>query len=227
MKMNHKLLFLIAIIFTLFYTTASAQIKAVTERGDTIYVYDNGTWAFSDDEEMPALNDELGFLSMELKFDTIATPFKVLKTAKKEINSRLEFFKIKYDDKIWKRVPPANINPDAEIALMSKDNSLFAMVISEGMEIGMENIVKVAINNMEKVTNEKVNIIQLEHRMVNEQEVLRGVYNLSLNGMDFIFETYYFSSEKGTVQFSAWTGANIYEKNPEVLSDLLNGLIIN
>ncbi len=223
--MSHKLFFLIATFCTLFYAIASSQMKAVTERGDTIYVYDNGTWRFTAEEEIP-LNNELGFLTEELKIDTIATPLKVKESAKNEVNSILGFFKIMYDGLVWERVPPANINPDAEIAFMSTDRSAFAMVISEGIQIGTENVMKIALKNMRDVSNNQVDIVKMEYLMVNGKEVLRGVYDIDLNGMAFTFDAYYFSNENGTIQFSTWTGTNLYEKEGSKLNDLLNGLII-
>ena len=66
----------LAILLFFCVTTASSQTIAVTADGDTIYVYDNGTWSYELLNEMPTLSNELDFLNLELSIDTIDTKFK-------------------------------------------------------------------------------------------------------------------------------------------------------
>ncbi|MEO0625461.1 MAG: hypothetical protein AAFY91_00630, partial [Bacteroidota bacterium] len=47
-----------------------AQVLAVTEEGDTIYVYPNGTWSYDELDEMPALNAN-SILEVDFEIDTI------------------------------------------------------------------------------------------------------------------------------------------------------------
>ncbi|MEL6942575.1 MAG: hypothetical protein AAFO82_07895 [Bacteroidota bacterium] len=66
MSKNLLFLTLLFLIFFSFYTDIYGQTKAVTEYGDTIYVYDNGTWSFEQLEDMPQSNS-LAYLSSELQ----------------------------------------------------------------------------------------------------------------------------------------------------------------
>ena len=67
--MKNRLYLLAALC--LYSVTICAQTQAVTEYGDTIYVYDNGTWSFEKLDEMPDENNELSYLSTPLDIDTL------------------------------------------------------------------------------------------------------------------------------------------------------------
>ena len=45
MKLKQSLKFLVFLAFGVCFSSASAQINAITEKGDTILVYENGTWS--------------------------------------------------------------------------------------------------------------------------------------------------------------------------------------
>ena len=144
---------LIPILFALFVLPfeALSQMWAVTERGDTIYVYDDGSWSFTKDPKPEAKgNQELDYLSIKLEIDTIQNPFNYTGSTDKEVRSKFDFFSIYYDQELWKRVPPGELNAEAEIAFKSIEKDIYAMVITEEINVGQENIVKIAINTMKK-----------------------------------------------------------------------------
>ncbi len=213
-------------IFLFFYvTTASCQTLAITANGDTIYVYDNGTWSFELLDKMPVL-EELAFLNIELTIDTLETKFKYSNRAKKEVKNKNDQFKIKYDDTKWKRVPPATLNEDAEFAFESKTMEAWCMVISEETSIDTDALLQIAKNTMEERTGAEVEIVKTEMRNVNGAELIRGVLSVKISGLQFIFDTYYFSNDIGSVQFTVWTSDRIWEKNLDEIQELLNGFIV-
>ena len=57
--MNKTLITVFCLI--LLHGATLAQTIAVTELGDTIYVYSNGTWTYEPQEEVPAVFNELSF----------------------------------------------------------------------------------------------------------------------------------------------------------------------
>ena len=203
-----------------------AQKKAVTEDGDTIFVYADGTWSFELLESGTA-GTEFDFLSAELKLDTIKQEQQFSKKATSVVKNSFGLFTLRYDPEKWKREPPAQYNEDAEFALIARDKDIYCIVISEEVEIGAENIVKIALNTMRENTNAEVELVKTEVRTVNEKDLIRAVYNVDLSGMNLTFDSYYYSSEKGTIQFTTWTGQNIWEKYEDEIIDFLNGLIIN
>ncbi len=203
------------------------QIKAVTENGDTIYVYNNGTWSFTDEEPV-ATDPQLEFLKRTLVIDTIQEKFQVAAVATKAAKNKFGLFDIMYDEKQWDRIPPGKLNNDeAEMAFISKNNDIYCLVISEEAEIGKENILKIALGMMESRTGGKVELLKVEHREVNGTGILSGQFKVDISGMVLTFDSYYYSSPKGTVQFTTWAGSSVWEKNQKKIKDFLNGLIIN
>jgi len=211
-------------IFTNLITVFS-QITAVTEKGDTIYVYNDGTWTFEEKDEEELVN-ELSYLDNVLKLDTITTKFKVGEKSTKEVTSQHDFFKVKYDKKVWKRVPPASLNPEAEFAFLAVDKDIYCMIISEEIEVGQENIVKIARKMMKDNTGGELEELITEQRNVNGTDIIRAVNKVEINGLNLVFDSYYYSGEFGTIQFSTWTGTNVHEKYEDEILELLNGLII-
>lgn len=202
-----------------------AQITAITERGDTIYVFNDGTWSFYEDG---GYQEETGleYLDMELTFDSTDQVFTIPSDSKSNIKSALGFFDINYNDKKWKRVPAGKFNEDAEIAFESKEKDMYAIIISEEIEIGAENIVKIALNNMEETMSTPPEVKLLQKRVVNGQPLIRAVYAINVSGMDLTFDSYYYSDFRGTIQFTTWTGSNLHGKYEKDIVDLLNGILI-
>lgn len=205
----------------------NAQIKAVTENGDTIFVYNDGTWSFTEKEASP-MDAQLSFLDRELNIDTIQETFKVAESATKEAKNKFDLFKIMYDEKKWDRIPPGKLNnEEAEMAFISKEKDIYSLVIAEEAEIGQENILKIALGMMEKRTGGTVELLNVQQRTVNGTGILSGQFKVDISGMILTFDSYYYSSPKGTVQFTTWAGSSVWEKNQKVVKEFLNGLIIN
>lgn len=224
-------LFSSTLFFLLAYgTVLSAQVKAITEFGDTIYVFDDGTWGFSPDDELDDKleGEEFDYLEEIIKIDTITAPFVVSNKTNKEARSKFDFFTIKYNSNEWKRLPPAELNPIAEIAFKAKNRDIYCMVITEELEIGQENLFKIALNNAKEKSGNEVDLKFAEHRTINGAEVIRAVYTVNINGLHLIFDAYFYSTEKGSIQFMTWTGNNLWEKcKDQEIAHLLNGLVVD
>ncbi|MEO1624875.1 MAG: hypothetical protein AAFV25_06940 [Bacteroidota bacterium] len=203
---------------------AEAQTRAVTEKGDTIYVYNDGTWSY--DELSLENSHELGFLGKDIDLDTISTPFLVSPTANKEIKSDLGFYSVKYDSKIWKRMPPGAFNEEAEMALKGSKTEIYFISIAEEIEVGTENLLKIALNNVRENTGGEVEVLKSEIRTVNGTELAHTVFKLKASGLNLIFAAYYFSNASGTVQLTAWTGSNLYDRYKDKMEELLNGFFL-
>lgn len=215
---------LIALILTPLMT--QAQTLAVTELGDTIYIYDNGTWSFEILEEMPQVSD-LDYLNEELAIETISTPFTYPKSAKKIVENKNKLFEIQYDGTKWERIPPAQLNPDAEFAFKSKERDIWCVVISEETPIGAETLMKIAKQGMKQNTGEDVEVVKAERRTVNGIEVVRGVFKANISDISFTFDSYYYSNEEGSVQFTTWTSDRVWESDSDTILELLNGFVAN
>lgn len=223
---NHYKFSLPIIILLLIQMNATCQTKAVTEKGDTIFIYNNGTWSYELLEESPEVN-EMSFLEAVIEIDTLTTPFSTPKSANKVLKNENNQFTIKYNDSLWKRVPPATLNDDAEFALQGKDADVWCVVISEETTIAKDMLLKIAKQTMEENTGSEAEILKTELRSVNGYDVIRGTLKANFSGINFIFDTYYYSDELGSVQFTTWTSDKLWERNQELILDLLNGFKVS
>lgn len=217
----------LGIICSILLNSSNGQTVAVTEKGDTIYVYDNGMWSFELLEEMPEEINELAYLEEDVKLDTIATEFKVSSDAKKQVIDVDDRFIIKYNDRIWKRVPPATLNEDASFAFQGKESDIWCVVIAEETPIDHDKLFLIAKNTMKEYVGSDPEIIKTELRIVNGVELVRGVMKAQISGMSLIFDTYYFSNDMGSVQFTTWTSDKVWERNENTIEELLNGFLVN
>ena len=72
----------------------------------------------------------------------------------------------------------------------------------------------------------EVVVKKVELRLVNGEELIRGVFNIEVTGLSFVFDAYYYSDEMGSVQFMAWTGDKLWENYENEIIELLNGFIV-
>lgn len=203
-----------------------SQTRAITEFNDTIYIYDNGTWSYEDDEVYveEVLTD---FFDVDIKIDTIKQLSAFNPSSNKEVKTSINQFSFKYFGENWKRVPPGSVNDEAEFAFQHRHHDLWSIFITEETEIGMANIFKIAKNTMEETLGTEVVVKKAEMRSVNGKNILRGVMELDISGISMTFDSYYFSDERGTSQLTTWTSTNVWRKYEEEIIDFLNGLIIN
>ena len=120
-------------------------------------------------------------------------------------------------------MPAATLNEEAEFAFEARDSDIWCVVISEETPISPESLFKIAKNTMEETSGTTTEIIKAEYRTVNDTPVIRGALQANYGGIEFIFDSYYFSDDNGSVQFTTWTSSKVWEKNKELIHNLLNG----
>ncbi|OAV45200.1 hypothetical protein [Lewinella sp. 4G2] len=225
MKYTPNLL-LLAIALLLPIISVSAQTLAVTEYGDTIFVYDNGTWSYDMLDEMPEQETVFDYLNQELDIVEIEAPFTTPAKAQKVLTAPNDMFDVKYDASVWKRVPPATLNEDATFAIQGKERDIWCVVIAEETEISKDKLLLIAKNTLDESSGKKSEILSVEARNVNGTDLLRGVLKADLNGLVIVFDSYYYSNDAGSVQFVTWTTETVWKRNQEMIHDLLNGFVV-
>ena len=147
------------------------------------------------------------------------------RSANKSIKGKNDFYKLWYNDKGWKRIPPASINEEADITLQMRDDDAYAMIIYEEMEIDVEALADIALDNaIEAAPDTK--ILNKEYRIVNGNKVIHMELKGSISGVKFVYNSYYYSDENGAIQFISFTSQKLYEKLQSDMDDVLNGLMI-
>jgi hypothetical protein len=208
-----KFLF-ISLIFICCINKLNAQIKAITDEGKTVILFDNNTWKYEDegmDNEIPK--------EISLSKDTaVKSPKSTFLIKSKKTN-----FGFWINPTKW-TLTSAKTNESAEFMLRNKTTEIFALIITEEIEIELESLRKVAIDNLKENATEVV-LVNEEYRIVNGNKVLHMEFNAKINGIKVTYFGYYYSNEKGTVQYVTFSSQSIMSKYKTECLILLNGLV--
>ncbi|MBP7261213.1 MAG: hypothetical protein KBB37_07995 [Bacteroidia bacterium] len=205
----------LALVSTLLFCTflVNAQIKALTENGEEVVLYSDGTWKALEKSDL------------ENSVDTNTKQAFVKPTdAAFQLKSQKTNISININTKLWS-FKKATSNEDAEYDFQSKSKEMYAMLITEKIEIPIKNLRKIALSNARSVAPD-VQIIKEEMRKVNGQYYLCMQMNGTIEGIKFTYYGYYFSSSKGTVQFISYTAQNLFESYKSDMESLLNGMSV-
>lgn len=192
--------------------TVHAQQKAVSETGEEIILFDDGTWQYQNDD---ALKESEIPTNSEVHLKDDRSTF-LLKSNKMNVGFWL-------DPKKW-TFKKAIDNPEAEYELHLKDEDLYGMVITEKVEVPLITLRSLAVENGKLVAPDLI-IVKEEYRTVNGLQVLLLQLNGTMQGIKFSYYGYYFSSISGTVQFITYTSQNLLDGYVKECEKLLNGFV--
>jgi hypothetical protein len=200
--------------FTLFLTGyfLQAQIKAVTETGDEVILFDDGTWNY--------LNKEADSNRVILLNPTVFTKGD---NASFLLKSTIIPVGIWLDPKKWSFQKNTG-DTDEEYELKLKEGDVFAIIITEEVELSQDALRKIVVSNAQEAGS-NFHILKEEYRMVNGKKVLMLNMTATIQGIKIFYFGYYFSDPAGTVQFITYTTQNLMEKYYSTMEDLLNGLV--
>ncbi len=204
---------MILICVFLFTTNVEAQKRAVTENGEEILLFDDGTWKYENEEDQVAIEIPMN-----------PTHFRKSENSKFLLKSNKINLGIWLDPKKWK-FSKATDNPDAEYEIQLKDGDLYAMIITEKVEIPLETLRNIALENGKGVSPD-LRIVKEEYRMVNDIKVLLLQMDGTMQGIKFSFYGYYYSNEKGTVQFITYSSQSLLIEYQKYCDELLNGIVL-
>ena len=196
---------------------STGQEIAVTERGDSVILFANGSWDYYSNY----LSEDYGEIP-EIHMNEAS--FSKPNASKTKIEGSNGTYEIWYNDKVWKRVPVGDLNPDAEIALQLKNGDAYAMVIYEEIEIEVVNLSQIALDNAFNVAPD-IQMTEREFRVVNNDTLVCMRMEGSTQGMKVGYYSYFLTNPKGSIQFHTFSGHKLIEKYKEEIEDLLNGLV--
>jgi hypothetical protein len=189
-----------------------SQIRGITETGDEVLLFQDGTWTYVNDSsatiEEIKLNETIFEKSSSLTF--------LVKSTKLNIG-------IWIDPKVWGFSKNSDVEA-AEFQFQKKGEDLYGMLISEKIQIEIESLKEIALINARSAAPD-VKVIHEEYRMVNGTKVLMMQMAGTIQGIKFIYYGYYYSNANGTIQFLTYTSNDLL---PAYLSDIelfLNGLV--
>ena len=191
----------------------NAQVRAITENGEEVVLFENGKWEYVESGEVV---DEEEIPMNPIKFTRPTTSTFLLKSTKFNVGTYL-------DSKKWS-IEKGKGDDAYEYQLTLNQGDLYAMMITEQVEIPLDALKEIALENARDVAPD-VYVVKEEYRTVNGLKVLVLQMNGTLSGIKFSYYGYYFSSEKGTIQFIGYTSQNLLSKYQKTIEDLLNGLV--
>ena len=203
------------LVFTLMILSqiCIAQKKAITETGDEVILYENGTWKYTKEFNQ----DDSNFIKTNPQIFSKSKNASFLLKAK---HGNIGFW---IDPKKWTFGKGVS-NPDADFELGYKGQSLVGVIISESAEIPIESYVEIALLNG-RIASPDLKLINKEYRIVNGIKVLQLKMEGTQVGVKFNYWAYYFTNETATVQFLVASYTNEMVKYAKEVEELLNGIV--
>lgn len=196
----------------LFAFACYAQQFAITETGEEVILYDDGTWEYA--EEADQTDSEIAI--NPVKFEKGEKSTFLLKSTKLNVGFWLN--PEKWDFK------KAIDNPSAEYELQLKEKDLYSMIITEQIVIPLTNLKNIALQNGRAAAPD-LQIVKEEYRIVNGLKVLLLQMNGTIQGIKFSYYGYYFTNSSGTLQYITYTAQSLLKDYMEDIEELLNGLV--
>ncbi len=203
---------ILVLISLLAVSLSQAQIKAITETGEEVILYNDGTWKYQNED-----------VTLEKEIPTNSNIFEKDKASTFLLKSKKLNTGIYINPKKWSFKKATN-NPEAEYEFQLKDGDLYGMVITEKVEIPLETLKSIALENGKAVAPD-LKIIKEEYRIVNGLKVLLLHMNGTMQGIKFSYYGYYFSNANGTVQLITYTSQNLLDSYKSESEKLLNGFV--
>jgi len=195
-----------------FSLNAIASKKAVTESGDVVILSENGTWAYEDENTTN-------------KADIFVNPIPFEKDSKSNfvLTSDITNSAFAINPKKW--TFKKNPHNSAEFKFKLKNSDLYGMVISEQVEVNVEDLVKIAFENAKKAAPDS-RIVKKEYRIVNGQKVIYMEMAGTIRSIKFKYLGYYYSNSSGSTQYITYTAQNLVSKYITEIDTFLNGFTI-
>ena len=193
-----------------------ASEKAFTSTGEIVILNEDGTWQYE--------NQSLSAQATK-KLKTNSKKFKTPKKSNFPVKSKINSFGLRMNPAEWGFTKKGAINQEAEYEFRHKKLDIYAMAITEAIEIKVENLIEIAIENMEKAGS-NVRVVNREYRKVNGVKVIFMEIRAVVNGIKATYLGYYHSNSKGSTQLLAFTGTAVADKYKQDIFNLLNGLVI-
>lgn len=205
-----KLIFSVLMLLSIELT--NAQINAITESGDEVILFDNGTWKYLNDSIME--NSNISVNDKEFIKDKHST--FLIKSNKLNIG-------IWINPKIWSFTKGKD-NDAYEFQFQKKGDDLYAMLIAEKIPIPIETLKGIAIENAKNAASD-IKVIKEEYRTVNGIQVFMMRMSGTIQGMRFTYYGYYYSNSNGTIQLVTYTSENLFNDYLIDIELFLNGFV--
>jgi len=188
---------------------------AVTANGDAITLYDNGTWEYND--KTAAEN--------HAKAGKADSGLNVINTGKTSFLVKSNIANVAVNVNTEKWTFQKSEDGTTEYLFTRKEKDAYGMLITEKIEMPIETLRKAALANAQNAAPD-IRVVSEETRTVNGSKILCMQMDGTVEGIKFSYLGYYYSGEKGTIQFLTYTSQNLLKENRQDMEELLNGMVI-
>lgn len=192
--------------------TGYAGQEATTDTGEKVILNSDGTWVYADKAPKTSKKIEMNKKKFEKPGDSTFLVKSTRNNAACWINSAKWAFK------------KAKADAAAEYQFQLKGKDLYAMVITEGIEMPLESLADTALANARSAAPDAKMIMQ-EYRIVNGKKVIYMQINGTIQGINFTYHGYYYTNSSGSTQLIAYTATNAVAKYKPEIDNFLNGLV--
>ncbi len=204
---------LYAILLILLATTIYASQKAITDTGEEIIIYSDGTWKYPNNSRQNA---------GPIKFNK--NTFRRPKAASFLLKSKTNNSAYWINTHKWSFSKAKDKTEAAEYKFQLKGKDLYGMAITEEIEIPIQSLTDIAFSNAKDAASD-IKLLKKEFRTVNGKKVIYMEMGGTLQGMKITYLGYYYSDASGTTQFLTYTGTNLVGKYKSEITGFLNGLV--
>jgi|DewCreStandDraft_4_1066084.scaffolds.fasta_scaffold75096_1 hypothetical protein len=212
-----KLIFIL-FAFLFFGQSLKSQIIAITGTGDQVYLYDDGTWKYVKD-----VNETASSSSIKIN----PTHFTKDIDADFQVKSKILDIGVWINAKKWSFNKPSDESASAEYEFRLKGEDAYAMLITERIEVPLNNLKQIALQNAQNVAPDIKIVLEEKRKVNNKEEVLCLQMEGTIQGIKFVYFGYYYSDENGSLQLITYTSSNLFKKYKASLESFLNGLVIS
>lgn len=194
---------------------AQAQIKALTENGKEVALYNDGTWKYINASDSASNGDSIS-LSPHAFAKEASSSFLV-----KSNNVNVGVY---INPAKWKFTPNKDGGSVPEYGFEEKGGEAYAMMIAEKTEIPLASFRQIALINAQRAAPD-ARVVASEYRMVNGKKILYSVMKATVQGIKFVYVGYYYSNKNGSVQLLGYTSEQVYPQMQKVIESFLNGFV--
>lgn len=203
----------LALAICLLSFAAYAGQKAVTDDGKIVILNSNGTWQYEDAGTIKKSDIKINKAAFKKNQKSI---FRL-----KSTNNKSEFW---IDPKEWTFNKGGDGSP-AEYKFQRKGKDLYAMAITEKIQIDMPDLAQLALKNAKSAAPD-ARIVKEEYRTVNGHKVIYLEMLGTIRGIKFEYLGYYYSDASGSTQYMTFTGANLVSMYRNDIDKFLNGFSV-
>ncbi len=203
--------FFFLVVFSSISMFTQAQTKAVTETGDEVMLFPNGTWRYVEEVKN---NDSIPLSSVQYSKPSDANFL---------LKSKITNFAVWLNAKNWNFEKSTDAG---EYSFSLKENSSFgAMIITEPVGMDINSLRKFMLENIQKVAS-KFNVTKEEYRYVNGLKILTLQCEATVQGIELNYFIYYYTDASNTIQFLSFSPKALHAKHKAAGEELLNGLVL-